>query len=362
MKRLLVVGPFPLPITGVSLGTQIVFDEFHKNPSYKTQKVDTSYSKFDERIGELSLHKVLFYLKLQVFFFKVFKNDIIYITIGQTFYGVIKYALYILAAKCSNKELIIHIHGNYLGINYRERLTGLKKKIFYYLMSKTDKGIVSSDSLKPNFTSFIPEDQIYSLKNFIIDELFITDQEIEKKNYEIIRIVFLSNLMKEKGIFELLEALVILEEKGVKYEARIAGNIAPENREHILSLLNRLNHTTYLGTVNVEEKTKLFTWSNIFVLPTFYTMEAQPFAILESMATGNMILTTPHAGIPDIFKDNINGLYIEKNSAQSIVEKIEYINDDKNLIRKFGLDNVQEARENYRIPVFASTLNDIFDK
>ncbi|MGJ8683044.1 MAG: glycosyltransferase family 4 protein [Nonlabens sp.] len=362
MKNLLVVGPFPLPITGVSLGTQIVYDEFYKKPEYKVQKVNTSYSKFDEKIGELSFHKVFFYLRLQIYFFKVFKNDIIYITIGQSFYGVIKYALYILAAHVSGKQLVIHIHGNFLGRNYRENLTGVKKKIFRYLMSKPDKGIVSSDSLKPNFTSFLPDHKIYSLKNFIIDELFVPDDVISDKDYDTIKIVYLSNLMLEKGIFELLEALVILEEKGIKYEARIAGNIAPENKDRVLSLFNKLNHATYIGTVNVVEKKDLLIWSNIFILPTFYTMEAQPFAILESMATGNMVITTPHAGIPDIFEENLNGLYVEKNSIESLVSTIEHIAQNKNLIKKYGLHNVEEARSKYRIPNFISELEQIFNK
>jgi len=362
LKKLLVVGPFPLPITGVSLGTQIVNDEFVKNSSYRVQKVNTSYSKFDEKIGELSLHKALFYLRLQVYFLKVFNNDIIYITIGQTFYGVLKYALYILAAKISRKQLVIHIHGNFLGKNYREHLRGIKKKIFYYLMSRTDKGIVSSDSLKDNFTSFIPNHNIYSLKNFILDEVFISDGKVEGKNYQDIKIVYLSNLMKEKGIFELLTALIELEKENIPYKARIAGNIAPENKEQVLSLLNQLNHTKYLGTVDVVGKTDLLTWSNVFILPTFYTMEAQPFAILESMAAGNLILTTAHAGIPDIFTDKINGFYVEKNSSSSIVEKIKYLLEHKDAIKKIGLHNVQEARKKYKIPVFASRLENIFNK
>lgn len=360
MRKLLVIGPFPLPITGVSLGTKIVYDEFNKKNEYSVEKINTSYSKFDERIGKLSLHKVLFYLRLQLYFYKVFNKDILYITIGQTFYGVVKYGLYMLSAKISNTTLIVHIHGNYLGKNYTQ-LRGIKRRIFYYLMSQTDKGIVSSDSLKDNFKAFLPDSQVYSLKNFTIDELFISDLELNSKNYQSIRIVYLSNLMLEKGIFELLDALLLLENEGIAYEARIAGNIATENEGQILASLSKLKNTEYVGTVDVIEKKKLLTWSNIFILPTYYTMEAQPFAILESMATGNMVITTPHAGIPDIFRENINGLYVEKRSSKSIFDKIKYISNNLNLIHNFASHNVLEARENYRIPNFIAKLEDIFN-
>lgn len=98
----------------------------------------------------------MFYLKLQVFFLKVWRNDIIYITPGQTFFGVFKYALYVIVASLLGKQIIQHIHGNFLGKQY-QMLTGLKKSIFKYIMSKTDKGIVLSDSLKLNFSAFILE-------------------------------------------------------------------------------------------------------------------------------------------------------------------------------------------------------------
>ncbi|WP_124979074.1 glycosyltransferase family 4 protein [Nonlabens xiamenensis] len=360
MKKLLITGPFPLPITGVSLGTQIVYDEFKKKDNYQVQMVNTSYSRFDEKIGKLSLHKAWFYLKLQIFFYKVFRNDIIYITIGQTFYGVLKYALYILSASVANKQIVIHIHGNYLGKQYSE-LTGIKKRLFHFIMSRTNQGIVSSDSLKDNFRPFIPEDQIFSLKNFTLDELFVSDEVVHAKKYDRLHITYLSNLMLEKGIFELLEALLSLEEENVPYQARIAGNIAPENSDRVMQLLERLEHTEYLGTVDVKEKTDLLTWSNIFILPTFYTMEAQPFAILEAMATGNMIITTPHAGIPDIFRDQINGVYVEKQNADSITSQLKKVAAQPSMIRNYGLHNVKEAREKYRIPQFADNLEAIFN-
>ncbi|MFT7083435.1 MAG: glycosyltransferase involved in cell wall biosynthesis, partial [Nonlabens sp.] len=203
--KVLVLGPLPLPITGVSLANQVVVEQLEQHPDYKVDVVNTSFSSFDEKLGSVSFKKIMFYLKLQVFFLKVWRNDIIYITPGQTFFGVFKYALYVIVASLLGKQIIQHIHGNFLGKQY-QMLTGLKKSIFKYIMSKTDKGIVLSDSLKLNFSAFILEKDIYVLKNFVIDELFLPDKTLESKNYQELRIVYLSNLMEEKGIFDLLEA------------------------------------------------------------------------------------------------------------------------------------------------------------
>lgn len=355
---ILIIGPFPLPTTGVSLANLIVLEELKKSNTYNVSTINTSFDSFDENLGSLSLKKIWFYLKLQIFVFKVFGNDIIYITPGQTFFGILKYALYIIAATLSRKRIIQHLHGNFLGKQYH-LLTGVKKQIFYFLMSKTDKGIVLSESLRSNFEPFIKPENIHVLKNFVIDELFLKDEVIQTKNYNELRILYLSNLMAEKGIFDLLEALVILEKRNIPYVAKIAGNIASENKDRATNFFKKLKHTEYIGVVGKTEKTTLFTWANIFVLPTYYTMEGQPISILEAMATGTAILTTPHAGIPDIFIDGKNGYYVEAQNPSSISEVLQNLISDYKALEKIALFNATQAREEYRISYFINNLKAI---
>ena len=109
--------------------------------------------------------------------------------------------------------------------------------------------------------------------------------------------------MIEKGILELLEALEILEEQNIDYEAKIAGNIDVANRKHFLTIIKNLKFTEYLGVVKGERKKELLKWSNVFVLPTYYKMEGQPISIIEAMATNNVIITTKLDGIMDIIRE-----------------------------------------------------------
>lgn len=45
---------------------------------------------------------------------------------------------------------------------------------------------------------------------------------------------------------------------------------------------------------------------------TRYPNEGQPISILEAMGNGMMIVTTDHAGIPDIVEDGVNGIIAQK--------------------------------------------------
>lgn len=168
MKKVLIIGPFPNPISGVSIANKVVEEILNADLNFIVEKINTSYPIFDEQIGEFSIQKFLFYLRINSSFFKVLKNNIIYITPGQTFFGVLKYALFIVAASALRKELIIHVHGNYLGKEYQS-LKGIKRVLFYFLVSRFTKGIVLSNSLKQNLTPFLKDKNIFSLPNFAQD-------------------------------------------------------------------------------------------------------------------------------------------------------------------------------------------------
>ena len=173
--KLLIIGPFPPPITGNSLANKVILENLPEYfPHYKVNFINTSYPTFKEDIGKFSLKKVFVYTKQYKEVYKIFKSDKIYITTGQTFFGVLKYAPYILLSKFLNKELIIHIHGDYLWQEYN-KLTGYKRKVFKSLISKFDKGIVLSKTLRRNLKSFLPENKIFELPNFVEDYLFDID-------------------------------------------------------------------------------------------------------------------------------------------------------------------------------------------
>ncbi|MDB9781376.1 glycosyltransferase family 4 protein [Flavobacteriaceae bacterium] len=355
MKKVLIIGPFPNPISGVSIANKVVKELLSVDSDFLVETINTSYPIFDEQIGEFSIQKFFFYLRINSSFFKVLKNNIIYITPGQTFFGVLKYALFIVAASALRKELIIHVHGNYLGKEYQS-LKGFKRVLFYFLVSRFTKGIVLSNSLKHNLTPFLEDKNIFSLPNFAQDYLYKEDKKFVKDE---LRIFYLSNLMKEKGIFCLLNALKNLEKNNIIYKAKIAGNIDQKYSKEILNLLTELKNTEYIGIVNGDDKKNLLEWGNVFVLPTFYKMEGQPISILEAMATTNLVVTTNHAGISDVFQDKINGYFVEKNNENSIQKILSYLAANKSELKKIAEYNKTFFLNNFTVDIFKKNLLEI---
>ncbi|HFS67518.1 MAG TPA: glycosyltransferase [Flavobacteriia bacterium] len=355
-SSVLLIGPMPKPINGVSICNELIVNKLNH---FDIAVIDTANKSFNEKAGSFSLQKVVTGIKPYFKLFKIINKDIIYMTIGQTFYGVLKYYPFFLFSKLLRKEVIIHIHGNYLGKQYTQ-LNGIKKKFFKHILNKADKGIVLSESLIPNLSPFLAINRIYVLYNFVEENLVnVAIERIQNKDVSQLKIVFLSNLMTEKGILDLLDALQKLTENNIHFTAKIAGNMDANIKDIVTKKINKNPNVNYLGVVRGEEKKELLLNSNVFIFPTYYQMEGQPIAILEAMATGNIVLTTKHAGIPDIFSEK-NGFFIEKKAPEDIYNKLrllqQHISDYKNMMQ----DNHRYVKENYKESNFLHNLAKIF--
>lgn len=316
-QRILIIGPFPDPLHGCSLANKVLKRGLLK----KGHAVDfiNMATNLSEEIGTFSFKKVWHALKKYFSIYKVFSSDNVYLTPGQSFLGVVKYAPFILIARMFRKTIVFHVHGNHLWKEYKQA-SKFKKKIMQFLIGSSNKGIVLSPSLEKNLTPFLPKTKIHSVFNFAEDYLHTPDIT---KNFDSLRVVYLSNLMTEKGIFDLLKALTLLKTKGIHFEAKLAGGIDSNTSERVFENLEDLGGCVeYLGLVKGSEKKELLAWGNVFVFPTYYHSEGQPIALLEAMATGNVIVTTRHAGIPDILTEE-NAFFIDTKSPEQISETLQ---------------------------------------
>lgn len=357
--KILLIGPISPPVTGCSVVNDLIVEKLNQEVGFSVKYINRAYPEFNEAIGEFSFKKVFFYVSQYFQSVKIFKTDITYIAIGLTFFGVLKDAPFVFISKLLGKKIVIHVHGNYLKTQYA-LLSGVKKKMFSYILSRADLGIVSSELLKPNLTPFLQEDRIFWMPYFVEKTLKdITEQEVTNTNG--LNILYLSNLMEGKGIFDVFEALNILNDKQVPYKAKIVGGIDLENEKKIFDYINSNPNIEYSKPIRGKEKIEAYLASNVFILPTYYKMEGQPIALLEAMLTGNIIITTNHAGILDICS-NKNGFIVEKKSPKEIAEKLVIIGKNLEEFKDMMVYNHRYAKKNFKPEDFINRLADILNK
>lgn len=183
-------------------------------------------------------------------------------------------------------------------------------------------------------------------KTRVISTMF-NGREMRKFENALIRdnhtVIFLSRLIPEKGIFELLDAFECLADKDKKLRLVVAGDgpSKVEVHERLKSMASR-DRVRLTGHIEGETKVHALINSDIFVLPTRHG-EGCPVALLEAMASGLAIITTPVGGIPDIIKHKENGLLLDSVTSGSICSAMKYLFADANLLSRIKMVNHQQA-------------------
>ena len=113
----------------------------------------------------------------------------------------------------------------------------------------------------------------------------------------------------------------------------------------------------YHGIVGGDKKRELLKTCDIFVLLTRYPNEGQPISILEAMGNGMMIVTTDHAGIPDIVQDGMNGIVVDKNNIDSDLIYNMVLNSK---LKTYEEQNKEDVNKSYTQQIYVSDMRGIF--
>ena len=143
---------------------------------------------------------------------------------------------------------------------------------------------------------------------------------------DIITFLFVSRLLKDKGIVELIEGFKLASKKN-KIQLLIVGwfdvfNNSSLNQISLQKLIQGFDNIKFLG--KQHDIPEIISLSDISILPTFYR-EGTPRFLLESMAMKKPIITTRMPGCDHLILKNKNGLLIQPKSVQSIENNINRI-------------------------------------
>lgn len=271
-----------------------------------------------------------------------------------------KYAPFLVAALLLGKPYVIHVHGNHLGAAYAG-LKGWRRATFGFFLRRAAVGIVLSESLRANFDHLLPSSRVHVVDNFAGRDIY-KDGLSRDKPTDKLRILYLSNLMREKGVIELLDALARLRQSGVAFEVTIAGQMEPGIEVDVTSRLSALGaDAKYVGVVSGQVKSDALRQANVSVLPTYYPMEGQPIALLEGLAAGHIVVTTRHAGIPDVIDDS-NGFLVQARDSDALADAFSLIATDvAGHVSKYSSHNASYAAGRFTEERFAQSVLSVLD-
>ncbi len=274
----------------------------------------------------------------------IVKNiQIVHINTSLGSRSVFRDLIFAIDAKMVKKKCIVFFHG--WSDNEETIMKSKYKWLLKLYLKNTDALITLSQQSKNTLKSMGYKKNIY-LETTLLDDKLLDEFNINnklQKSYNIITILFLARLEKEKGIFELIDACESLIYRGYQIRLLIAGKGRAE--KEILARVRNKEYIEILGYVTGKDKAQVFIESDIYVLPSY--TEGMPTTVLEAMAFGLPVIVTPVGGLKDIIKDGINGYFIPINDSFMLAKSIVKLISDKHLMSKMALYNFNEARKYY---------------
>ena len=349
-KSICVIGQLPPPIHGLSVALQTILQNDLINENYSLHQVDIKNNKrFVTNFREI--------LKMDV--------DLYYFTISQSKFGNIRDMIILNAILMKKKKIIVHYHGGYYKKMY-DQMNVLQKRMNKKLLSRINIMVALSAGLKEIFSDVINSNKIRVCENYVEDSSLIDEEEFQHKmgtleNKPMVDVLYLSNFIKSKGYFDVLEAAERLKGKQIFFHFAGAFFNDAEKDEFFqyIETHGLEDHIKYHGLVKGDSKKELLKKCEVFVLPTYYPNEGQPISIIEAMGNGMTIITTKHGGIPDLVKED-NGYIVEAKSPEAIANRLEYLLANKSKLVDIGKNNRLIAMKKYRETHYIHRIDEIF--
>lgn len=324
-------------MAGVTKGTG-------KNNGGGVSSVVAAYSEYFDHLRYIptwkntnKLNKLLFFLchYVELLFLLCFDRRIKIVHIhAAANASFIRAMCFARAAKFFGKKLIIHEHA----ADFEQFYDNSKRKDWIIRsINQADKFICLSPSWRDYYISKgVDKNKVILLNNIVIPP----DNLIKRKIEYPIRLLFLGWLGKRKGIWDLLKVITDhkKELKG-KLILRFGGNDFEEEIKSYISENEIGDIVKFEGWVSGEKKEECLAWSDVFILPSYN--EGLPISILEAMAYGMPVISTPIGGIPEVVKDGKNGIIVEPGNEEQIWNAIKFFIDNPDKINVYGKNSLE---------------------
>jgi glycosyltransferase involved in cell wall biosynthesis len=328
----LMVGPLPPPIGGISVSFRILIESLQRRQDVAIEIVDFAHIRNQNRMPFagvwLLMHQVL----------KKAKSADVYSvscsSTGLPFIGL----LLLLLAKLHRKPLIIRAGG---GQDYF-MMGGVGGAVAHFVVKHAAVYLAQTKAL-------VALAHTRGLANVA---WFPTNRPITERNIaaplgrkRCRRFLYIGQVRLFKGIREILTAADLFD-KDIAVD--VYGPIFDDLGQEVFS--NGKN-VTYGGVLSPDEVADLLPRYDMFLLPTQASTEGYPGAILEAFAAGLPVITTRLGGITEIV-DDACGLFVEPGNAHSLYAAMKRVVDDEAFYQRL-LQGVSLKRQEFDSAVWS---------
>lgn len=255
--------------------------------------------------------------------------------------------------------LIVHFHGfDASETKYLKNLEPEYKKMFAVAFAI----VVVSEEMKNTILSLGANPEKVILLRYAPSKMF---HEIVP-NYASNQVLAVGRFTEKKAPYLTLLAIKKAQEKYPELKFKIVGDGELFSVCKDLSKGLSMKNVVFSGILTPEQIVVEMSNSFCFIQHSKTASngdkEGMPVALLEAMTAGLPIISTYHAGIPDVVADSVNGYLSEEGDVDSMSDNIILLFKNRLLVKKIGTANKKFIKENLSFDEYAVHWNKLILK
>lgn len=280
----------------------------------------------------------------------VAKYDVVHLHVST---GASFFRKYLLAQRALKKGVpyIIHLHSGKFASFY-ENVSHKKQGMIREFLENAAIVIALSEEWR----NYLAKKHLCSTRNIaVLHNAVVFPDSIS--NLANKKVLFLGRLDSNKSPDVLLRAGAKLYEQRKDFTLVFAGDGEIEKYKSLANDLGIVQQCEFLGWV-AEGKKELFSSCNVFCLPS--KAEGMPMSLLEAMAHGLVVIATPVGGVPQIIKQNKNGILMPVDGVDYLAETLNKLFDNPSLCRQLSNSARLSIKQDFGMQVHLGKLIDIY--
>lgn len=262
-----------------------------------------------------------------------------------------KYGLFQLA-HLFGVPTILHLHGGEFAMFYENECGPVKRWLIRRLYDRVSRVLVLSQKWVHWVRSISRNPHIDALYNPVI----VGAGPAPWHGRDAASVLTLGRLNKGKGSYDLLAAAARMPEAPVRL--LLGGDGELEQVKLAAGELGLADQLELLGWVGPEEKPGYLARATVYALPSY--AEGLPMSVLEAMAAGIPVITTPVGGIPEAVTDGVEGFLVQPGDIATLKARLLQLLQDTELAQRMGAAGRRKVESTFSSTVIMPKLEQIY--